>query len=289
MTREGIAVAGSILVDKIYGISAYPSSGELTQIKSIDFAVGGMVPNDAIDIKRIRPSVPVYAIGRVGGDAEGEFVVSALRDNGVNTDGIVVGEGEKTSFTDVMSVVGGQRTFFTYPGASANFGMNDVDFDSLTCKMLHLGYFLLLEQVDRGDGLEILKRASAEGIKTSIDLVSESSDRYSLIRPCLPYVDNLIVNEVEACRLCGIEPSSDDLGAVAQRLKEYGVKYLRVFPNWRDFQPVMQKYAWRGTHGEYANANTGEPVYGDGVDAELYETYGNEFAKKCCYIISDRI
>lgn len=58
-----------------------------------------------------------------------------------------------------------------------------------------------------------------------------------------------------------------------ERLKEYGVKYLRVFPNWRDFQPVMQKYAWRGTHGEYANANTGEPVYGDGVDAERIEDF----------------
>ena len=49
-------------------------------------------------------------------------------------------------------------------------------------------------------------------------------------------------------------------------LKKYGVKYLRVFPNWRDFQPIVQNYAWRGTHGEYANAVTGEPVYGDGVD-----------------------
>ena len=224
MIREGIAVAGSILVDKIYGISAYPSAGELTQIRSIDLAVGGMVPNDAIDIKRIRPSIPVYAIGRTGKDAEGDFVISALEENGVDIKGIVSVEGEKTSFTDVMSVIGGQRTFFTYPGASAEFGKDDVDFDTLTCKMLHLGYFLLLERVDGGDGLEILKEASKRGIKTSIDLVSESSDRYSLIRPCLAYVDNLIVNEVEACRLCGMEPSGDCLDTVAKTLKEFGVR-----------------------------------------------------------------
>ena len=53
-----------------------------------------------------------------------------------------------------------------------------------------------------------------------------------------------------------------------RQLSEYGVRYLRVFPNWRDFQPVEHAYGWRGTHGEYLNARTGEPVYGDGVDAD---------------------
>ena len=57
------------------------------------------------------------------------------------------------------------------------------------------------------------------------------------------------------------------------RLKEYGVRCLRVFPNWRDFQPVARAYAWRGTHGEYVNAKTGAPVYDDGVDAERIEEF----------------
>ena len=53
-----------------------------------------------------------------------------------------------------------------------------------------------------------------------------------------------------------------------RQLHEYGVRCLRVFPNWRDFQPVERAYAWQGTHGEYLNARTGEPVYDDGVDAD---------------------
>ena len=51
------------------------------------------------------------------------------------------------------------------------------------------------------------------------------------------------------------------------KLSRYGVRYLRVFPNWRDFQPVAHGYAWRGTHGEYLHAKTNEPIYGDGVDS----------------------
>ena len=61
-------------------------------------------------------------------------------------------------------------------------------------------------------------------------------------------------------------------------VRKYGVKCLRVFPNWRDFQPVAKNYAWQGTHGEYANAETGEPVYGDGVDETRIEFF-REFCR----------
>lgn len=222
--RNGIAVAGTILVDKLYEISAYPNAGELTQIRSITMALGGLVPNDGIDLKRIRPDLPVFAIGKVGGDSEGQFVLDTLKNNGLNIDGVIVDNSGKTSFTDVMSVTGGQRTFFTYPGVSATFGESDINWDALTCKMLHLGYFLLLDAVDKGEGLKILKKAKELGISTSIDLVSENSDRYSCVVPCLPYVDNLIINELEAGKLCGIQPTDDNLVTLAKKLLTMGVK-----------------------------------------------------------------
>ena len=221
--KSGIAIAGSILVDKLNEISAYPKVGELTKIRSVKKAVGGCVPNVAIDLKRICPDLTVKAVGKIGQDEEGEFVKSVLSENGVTTEDIKLGE-EKTSFTEVMSITGGQRTFFTYAGASADFGVLDVDLDALNVKMLHLGYFLLLDKMDNGDGLKLLKQAQENGIKTSIDLVSENSDRYSLVLPCLKYTDNLIINEVEAGQLTGIEPKRENLREIAEKLKGYGVK-----------------------------------------------------------------
>ena len=221
--RFGISVAGSILLDKIYEISAFPSSGELTQIRNISLAPGGLVPNVACDIKRISNAIPVSAIGRVGKDQEYQYIKNYLQNNGVCTSGIIEDENEKTSFTDVMSIPGGQRTFFTYAGASASFGFADIDLENLDSKILHLGYFLLLDKVDNGDGLKILKRAKELGIKTSIDLVSENSDRYSLIIPCLPYVDYLIINELEASSITGIESTNNNLEKTAKKLFELGV------------------------------------------------------------------
>ena len=222
--KVGIAVVGSILVDKLYELRAYPASGELTKIEEISLSVGGLVPNDSVDIKRIAPEIPVFAVGKVGNDEDGRFAVSFMSDQGVDTAGVIFSERDRTSFTDVMSVIGGQRTFFTYPGACSEFGYGDISWDSLNCKMLHLGYFLLLDKIDGGDGLEILREAKRRGMTTSIDLVTENSNRYSCVLPCLPYVDNLIVNETEASRLCGVSYNGENLAEISQRLIDMGVR-----------------------------------------------------------------
>ncbi|MBO5411481.1 MAG: carbohydrate kinase family protein [Clostridia bacterium] len=221
--KQGIAVAGTILVDKINEISAYPNAGELTKILGVAKAVGGCVPNVAIDIKRIDPKLTVKAVGFVGADEESAFVKQVLQDNGVDTQAVTSVE-DKTSFTEVMSVVGGQRTFFTYAGANAHFGVDGIDWDALNVKMLHLGYFLLLDKIDDGDGVKLLQKLQKMGIKTSIDLVSENSDRYAKVLPCLAYTDNLIINEVEAGQLTGVEPKRENLRAIAEKLFSYGVK-----------------------------------------------------------------
>ena len=222
--RAGIAVAGSVIVDKINEISAYPNAGELTQIRSIQNAAGGCVPNVALDLKKIAPQLAVSAIGKIGNDAEGEFITNILQCGGVSTTGLAVMPGEKTTFTEVMSVSGGQRTFFVYPGSGADFGVADMDFGAIDAKILHLGYFLLLQKVDDGDGLKILQKAKEVGLETSIDLVSENSDRYGLVLPCLPYTDYLIINELEAGKLAGIEPKPENLQAICEKLKALGVQ-----------------------------------------------------------------
>ena len=63
-----IVAAGSILVDHINEIEAYPNAGELAQIRSVARAPGGLVPNTGRDIRSLAPDVPVAAFGMVGDD-----------------------------------------------------------------------------------------------------------------------------------------------------------------------------------------------------------------------------
>lgn len=288
--KNGIAVAGTILVDKINEIKAYPQSGELTQIVNLEKGVGGCVPNVALDLKKICPELNIQAIGKIGNDEEGTYVSNVLSRGGVDVSGFVVDDTDKTSFSEVMSVINGQRTFFTYPGTSADFGYADIDFENLNTRILHLGYFLLLAKVDRGDGLRILKKVQELGIKTSIDLVSENSDRYSLILPCLPYTDYLIINETEAGNITNMEPTDDNVPVIARKLKELGVKE-KVVIHKPDFAVCLSNDGYTRVNSyslpkDYIKGTTGAgDAFCAGTLIGIYKSWSDkeilEFASAC--------
>ena len=217
--KKGIEVAGSLIVDIIKEINAFPMQGELVYINKTIKSAGGLVPNDSIDIKKIDSSIEVMASGKVGNDENGKYLIEILNKYNIKTSNLKT-SFEPTSFTDVLSIPGGQRTFLNYPGATDNFGLEDVSF---SYSMLHLGYFLLLKKVDDGDGLKILKKAKEKGIITSIDMVSSDVDNYSQILGCLPYVDNLIINEYEAGKLLNEKVDENNLVDAAKKLKKLGV------------------------------------------------------------------
>ena len=83
--------------------------------------------------------------------------------------------------------------------------------------LLHIGYILLLDTLDEEDPTygtkmaKLLKAAQDHGIKTSIDVVSEASDRFRrLVSPALRYTDYCVINEVEASATTGIELRTED-------------------------------------------------------------------------------
>lgn len=76
--RRGITVAGNILTDVVNNIDAYPSSGMMTDVVSTSRHVGGCVPNICIDLAKIDKSLPLSAIGCIGEDAYGGYVLSQL-------------------------------------------------------------------------------------------------------------------------------------------------------------------------------------------------------------------
>lgn len=239
MERKGIALAGNILTDNVKMVNSYPQKGMLATITSQSLAVGGCVPNTAIDIKKLDPDMPVYAYGRVGNDYTGEYVVKEMQKVGIDTDGIMVSTSAPTSYSDVITVCGtGERTFFHNRGANAEFCPSDVDLDKLNCKMLHAGYLMLLDSFDKIDEngktpmSEFLKVVQEKGIKTSIDIVSESSGNFNkVVSAALPYCDYVIINEIEAGSIVGIDArnangsiNNDNVCKILKKLMAFGVR-----------------------------------------------------------------
>ena len=236
--RNGIALAGNILTDNVKLIESYPQKGMLSTISSLSRAVGGSVPNTGIDLACIDRTVPLSAIGKIGNDESGNYVLLELQKNGIDISGVKVSRNAPTSFSDVMSVEStGERTFFHHRGANAEFSPADVAISSLNCKMLHIGYILLLDKFDEADEeygtvmARFLKSVQDAGIKTSIDVVSDSSGRFAeKVIPALKYTDNAIMNEIEGCGVANI-PARDENGklltqnvrAAMETIMGYGV------------------------------------------------------------------
>lgn len=214
---KGIAIAGNILTDLVKITDCYPEKGMLANITDISTCVGGCVPNTAIDIAKIDRTVPLTAIGKIGDDDNGRFVVSKMMENGINCDKVVISHTKPTSTSDVISSPDGERTFFHCRGANAEFSPEDIDISALNCSIFHIGYILLLDIFDREDSeygtvmARFLHDVQSSGIKTSIDVVSDSTGEYKKkIIPALKYCNYVIVNEIESSIISGLDPYSEN-------------------------------------------------------------------------------
>ncbi len=238
MDRNGIALVGNILTDNVKFVEVYPEKGMLSTIFDESLAVGGCVPNTGIDIAKLDKNLRVMAVGKVGDDYKGEYVTGEMKKVGIDVSGVIKSKTAPTSYSDVITVKStGERTFFHNRGANKEFCPDDVDLSSLNCKMLHAGYLMLLDEFDRlnDDGTtpmsKFLEKARSLGIKTSVDMVSESSGNFfKVVKSALPHCDYVIINEIEAGQIVGIPPRDEkgelideNVKIIMQKLLETGI------------------------------------------------------------------
>jgi sugar/nucleoside kinase (ribokinase family) len=89
---------------------------------------------------------------------------------------------------------------------------DSIRIDSSDAKIFHLGYLLLLDRLDQPcarfgtRAAELLAKASELGFITSVDVVSEASDRFGqVVSPALPFLDIIFLNEFEAAGVFSLE------------------------------------------------------------------------------------
>lgn len=235
--QTGVIGAGNWIIDHVKMIDDYPGEENLANIRSEASANGGAAYNLLKDLALMQAGIPLVALGKIGQDADGEYILADCEQLGIDTAHLQVTPQYATSYTDVMtSLRSGKRTFFHQRGANAALQISDFDFEQLPGKILHLGYLLLLDQLDevddtgRSQASHLLERAQRAGLLTSVDVVSESSDRFGRIVPsALPFTDYLFVNEYEAGAITGIRLSATGTDwqlaeRAARRLLEMGVR-----------------------------------------------------------------
>ena len=240
---RGLLAGGNWIIDQVKLIDVYPQPEQLSNIRDQSEGTGGAPYNVLTNLSHSGAPFPLLAAGRIGKDALGSRILSHCKQLRIDTRHLTATPQAPTSYTDVMTELGGgRRTFFHARGANALWTGDDLDWKKVRPRIFHLGYLLLLDALDLPDtkfgtkAARLLASAQAAGIRTSVDVVSEDSDRFSrIVNPALRHVDYCILNEIEAGKTTGfrIRLPDGNIDTVTVRhaagaLLQQGVKDLVV-------------------------------------------------------------
>lgn len=242
-THRGLLAGGNWIIDQVKIIDVYPRPEQLSNIRSQSYGTGGAPFNVLVGLAKSGAPFPLFGAGLVGNDALGEQILATCKEHHIDTRYLTATDKGPTSYTDVMTEQGdGRRTFFHARGVNALWKGADLDFEKIRPRIFHLGYLLLLDALDQPDprfgtrAAHLLSLAQQAGVRTSVDVVSEDSDRFQrIVNPALRYVDYCILNEIEAGKTTGfkIRQADGSLDTVALRhaagaLLQQGVRELVV-------------------------------------------------------------
>lgn len=209
--RSGLLAGGNWIVDHVKILDSWPPQDALANILAESWGNGGSPYNILKGLAKLGAPFPLAAIGLIGTDPDGDRIVDDCRQHGIDPAGLRRTGETTTAYSDVMTErATGRRTFFHQRGTNALLGPEHFDFSETKARIFHLGYLLLLDrldQIDKGGPLarDVFRRATEGGLLTSLDCVSENSDRFqAVVKPVLPEIDFLFVNDFEAEKLTGI-------------------------------------------------------------------------------------
>jgi sugar/nucleoside kinase (ribokinase family) len=161
--------------------------------------------------------MPVAAIAVVGDYQDGRFLVAAAGRHGIDRRQMATTAEAATDYTFAFaSLATGQRTHVSWFGTSHLLTPDHFDFTGDTHRIFHLGLpgvHRLMDgpwKDDANGWVTTLGKARAAGLMTNIELASIAPERLTaLVRPCLPHLDLVIVNDHEIGGIAGIATVRD--------------------------------------------------------------------------------
>jgi len=242
MARRGILSYDSVIADINVVVDRYPSEDGVAIVLDRSWSTGGPAYNAPTMLRWLDPGFPAEIQSLIGDDSNGAVVRRSLEQAGIENRRMRWTREAEQCHTEVMSSqASGRRTFFVRFGAAAMLGPEHLDLRDSDARLCHCGACGLHARLDAGKGpdaaqgwVDVLSRAGMAGTHTNMEMVSlDAPVLRRLARPCLPLLDSVIVNEVEAEAVTGIAARRDgklDWGdaaaAACQALCALGVRQL---------------------------------------------------------------
>jgi sugar/nucleoside kinase (ribokinase family) len=154
----------------------------------------------------------------IGDDPLGKICLERLNESGVDVSAVRTFPGKQTGLTVILPQPE-KRFILTYPGVMADMRFADLDLVRIfDARHLHLSSFFL-QQALRPSIADLFRLAKESGLSTSLDTNDDPENRWeSDVLEVLKWVDVLLPNEQEACRLARVDDPARALDFLASKV-----------------------------------------------------------------------
>lgn len=188
--------------------TAIPEGGGCYLIDELTLAVSGAAGVAAIAAAKM--GLKTQAVGGVGEDLMGDWVMQRLRDFRVDTEMMQRKPGWKTSSSIVTTRADGSRPALHMKGATGSFVVDGKNAARvIDAKVFHLGGVGLMDAMDGSANAALMKRAKDSGCITTVDIFAGSADDLPDVAAVLPWTDYFMPSIEEARALSGLEDLED--------------------------------------------------------------------------------
>ena len=190
-------------------VSQIPPGQHLELLDEIRITVAGTAAGTAIDLAKL--GAQVIAMGAIGRDEPGDFLLATYEKYGVQTKCIARKDGIQTASSMLLIRPNGERPALHVIGANGELCWDDIDLQAIaSADFLHMGGTSLLTKMDGEPTRRVLEYAKSHGVTTTFDLVAiQRPDLLSLVEPCLPFIDYFMPGFEEAVMMCGLTDRID--------------------------------------------------------------------------------
>ena len=239
--RRGFLSFGSVVTDINLAIDRYPQEDEAAIVLDRSWSTGGPAFNAPAMLRRLDPSLPAEVQSLIGEDDNGRVVQRSVAAAGIDPRGLRWTRDAEQCHTEVMSSqASGRRTFFLRYGTAALLAPEHLDLAGRSARIFHVGSCGLCPRLDRPDAdgtgngwTAVLAAARRAGMRTNMEMVfADPEVQRRTVRPCLPLLDSIIINEVEGEGVTGIPIRKggkldwDAAATACGRLCELGIRQL---------------------------------------------------------------
>lgn len=189
-------------------VTQIPPGGDTYFVEEFTLAVSGAAGSAVI--VAAKHGLKARAVGGVGNDDMGDWVLMKLGRFGIDTSMMARCEGFTTSSSIVTTRPDGARPALHKRGATDGFYIKDDQIDDLlNTRILHVGGVGLMNRMDQGRTEEIMVEAKRRGVTTTLDVFASTPDDLPKVARLLPYTDYFLPSEEEARALSGLRENRD--------------------------------------------------------------------------------